>query len=495
MQSSEEHAVATESDTDVCGTTDTAGAGQDPEAGASGVGTTEAGSAPSMPVRARMVLRTRSVWIFPLAIPLVLVVLMTFIYIGAVLNPTGRLDGLPVMVVNQDTGATVNGRHVDEGATVVQALNSSSEVSTKLKLRSTTLDEAKAAMDRGSAYATIVIPAGFTDSLLAAAGDDIPAPNGGSGQPTVELLENGRLGSLGVNLAAGVLTPAFQQISSSIGDQLVAHSTTAARSTSFATAQLHDPIRFETVGYRPLPPNTALGLSAFYVSLLAMLAGFVGATIVNSSLDGALGYSTTELGPRWKQRRPLPIARQQILLLKWSVALVAIPILDAAIVGVAAGILRMDAPNTALLWAVLSLASLMVASVTLTLFAAFGSIGQLLAMLGLIYLSLASSGGTVPTQALPGFYNFVGHVEPLRQVLTAARAVLYFGARGDAGLTHALIVLSFEIVAAVVAGLLITGWYDHKRLYRLSPDLIAYVSRVTDERLAATHPPATRSSS
>ncbi|MGP0030156.1 MAG: DUF3533 domain-containing protein, partial [Acidimicrobiales bacterium] len=361
--------------------------------------------------------------------------------------------------------------------------------------RSATLAEAKAEMDRGGAYATIVIPAGFTGSLLAAAGDDIPAPQGSSGQPTVQLLENGRLGSLGVNLAAGVLTPALQQISSTIGGQLVAHSTTAARSTSFATAQLHDPIRFETVSYRPLPPNTALGLSAFYVSLLAMLAGFVGATIVNSSLDGVLGYSTTELGPHWKQRRPLLIARQQILLLKWSVALVAIPILDAAIVGVAAGILRMDTPNTALLWAVLSLASLMVASVTLTLFAAFGSIGQLLAMLGLVYLSLASSGGTVPTQALPGFYNFVGHVEPLRQVLSAARAVLYFGERGDAGLTHALVVLSLEIVAAVVVGLLVTGWYDHKRLYRLSPDLIAYISRVTDERLAAVHPKTTKGGS
>ena len=65
--------------------------------------------------------------------------------------------------------------------------------------------------------------------------------------------------------------------------------------------------------------------------------------------------------------------------MKGPVALVAIPILDAAIVGVAAG-LRMDAPNTALLWAILSLASLMVASVTLTLFAVFGSIGQLLVM-------------------------------------------------------------------------------------------------------------------
>ena len=57
-----------------------------------------------------------------------------------------------------------------------------------------------------------------------------------------------------------------------------------------------------------------------------------------------------------------------------------------------------------------------------------------------------------------------------------------------------LIVLSLEIVAAVVVGLLITGWYDHKRLYRLSPDLIAYISRVTDERLAAVHPPVSAGS-
>jgi YhgE/Pip-like protein len=483
--------MATESDTDACGNAHTAGSESGSEAGASSVRPPETGSTRSMPVRARMVLRKRSVWIFPLAIPLVLVVLMSFIYIGAVLNPTAHLNGLPVMVVNQDTGATTNVHEINEGDKVVQALHGSSEVSTKLKLKTVTLDQAKTVMDRGGAYATIVIPQGFTGSLLAAAGDNPSAGSASPGQPTVQLLENGRLGSLGVNLAAGVLTPAFKQISASIGDQLVAHSTAAARSTSFATAQLHDPIRFETVSYRPLPPNTALGLSAFYVALLAMLAGFVGATIVNSSLDGALGYATTELGPRWKQRRPLPIKRQQILLSKLSVALVAVPILNAAIVGVAAGVFRMDAPNTALLWAVLSLASLMVASVTLTLFAIFGSIGQLLAMLGLLYLSLASSGGTVPTQALPGFYNFVGHVEPLRQVLTAARAVLYFGARGDTGLTQALAVLGLEIVVAVVIGLLVTGWYDRKRLYRLSPELIGYVSRVTEQRLATTHPQVT----
>ncbi len=201
-------------------------------------------------------------------------------------------------------------------------------------------------------------------------------------------------------------------------------------------------------------------------------------------MDGALGFATTELGPKWKQRRPVPISRRQTLWLKFTVALVVIPVLDAAIVGVAAGILRMDVPNTALLWVVMALASLMVAGVTLTLFVAFGSIGQLLAMLGLVYLSLASSGGTVPTQALPGFFNAVGRVEPLRQVLGGARAVLYFGARGDAGLDHAAIVLSVEIVVAVLVGSAVTAWYDHKRLYRLSPELIAYVSRAADQRLA-----------
>jgi uncharacterized phage infection (PIP) family protein YhgE len=67
-----------------------------------------------------------------------------------------------------------------------------------------------------------------------------------------------------------------------------------------------------------------------------------------------------------------------------------------------------------LLWLLCTLAAMMVAAGALALLATFGPIGQLLAMLLLIYLSLASSGGTVPPQALPGVFNVVGHVEPLR---------------------------------------------------------------------------------
>jgi uncharacterized phage infection (PIP) family protein YhgE len=77
---------------------------------------------PALPLRARTVLRLPVVWILPLCIPAVLIMLMTFIYVGSVLNPVAHLHGLPVMVVNEDRGATFGGRHLDEGETVVRAL-------------------------------------------------------------------------------------------------------------------------------------------------------------------------------------------------------------------------------------------------------------------------------------------------------------------------------------------------------------------------------------
>jgi uncharacterized phage infection (PIP) family protein YhgE len=124
----------------------------------------------------------------------------------------------------------------------------------------------------------------------------------------------------------------------------------------------------------------------------------------------------------------------------------------------------------------------MIATGTLALLAAFGAIGQLLAMILLIYLSLASSGGTVPIQALPGIFNVVGHVEPLRQVLTGTRAIMYFDAKGDAGLTHSLVVIAAELAFWAAVGLGMTSWYDRRKLDRISPDILDYVERAIERR-------------
>jgi uncharacterized phage infection (PIP) family protein YhgE len=141
------------------------------------------------------------------------------------------------------------------------------------------------------------------------------------------------------------------------------------------------------------------------------------------------------------------------------------------------------------LWLFVSLAALTVAVGTLALYAALGSLGQLVAMIFFIYLALASSGGTVPIQALPGFFRAVGQIEPLRQIVAGCRSILYFGARADAGLGHSVVVVIAELGVWVVAGLAVTTWYDRRKLYRLAPEVITFVERAVEAQQAANPTP------
>src|SRR2546427_13001679 len=59
------------------------------------------------------------------------------------------------------------------------------------------------------------------------------------------------------------------------------------------------------------------------------MCGFLGATIVNSVVDSALGYATNEIGPRWHQRQPVPITRWQTLLIKWAIVAAHTAVLTA----------------------------------------------------------------------------------------------------------------------------------------------------------------------
>jgi uncharacterized phage infection (PIP) family protein YhgE len=181
----------------------------------------------------------------------------------------------------------------------------------------------------------------------------------------------------------------------------------------------------------------------------------------------------------------MAINRLQTFLVKWAAVAVAAPVLTGAVLLVVVVGLGTYAPHVMLLWALLTLSTLMTATGTLALIAVFGSIGQLLAVFLLVYLSLASSGGTTPIEAMPGLFRTIGHVEPLRNTLLGTRAILYFGARRDAGLTTSLIVLASELVFWASVGLGVMFWYDRKHLDRISsPDLIDPLGR-TDGRAVA----------
>jgi YhgE/Pip-like protein len=432
----------------------------------------KSGTGQAFPVTARRILSARAVWILPLAIGSITAALITTFYIGSVINPVGHLHGLPVGVVNEDRGATVGGRQIDVGLAVQAGLSHSPAVSEKLRLTDSTLRAAEQVMDRDGSYATVVIPAGFTASLLSLAA--VPGATPGQQRPEIVILTNQRAGTEGVALATGVLQPALAAASLQIGRQLTA---VAPPPSSAATrAFLADPVTVTTATYRPLPSYSALGLSAFYVALLTLFSGFIGATVVNSSVDAGLGYATTETGPWWRQRRPVPINRWHTLITKWVIALVMTAMMTGILLLIAVPGLGMDAPHVGLLWLLAWLCAASVAAGTLVLFAVLGNVGQLVALLIFVYAGLASAGGTVPLEALPTPLRWLAEVEPLRQVVDGTRAILYFDAQADAGLTRAVTAASAGLVFWLIVGAAAVRWYDARGLYRIQPELLAYIS-------------------
>lgn len=429
----------------------------------------------AFPVRARDLLKVRAVWILPLILGSAVVVLITAFYVGSVVNPLGHLQGLPVTVVNQDRGAVIGTRQINIGQQVQRGLSGSTAVSGRLALTDTTLRSAQQAMDRGGSYATVVIPPGFTASLLTRAGVD---PGGlGSERPEIVIWTNQRAGTIGASLASGVLQPGLQAASGQVGRQLAAFVPAARASSPLTRDFLADPVTVTTADYRALPAHSALGLSAFYLALLILMCGFLAGTIINPSVDAATGYATSEIGPRWRQRQPLPVNRWHTLVIKWVMAAVLTGLMTGLLLVVAAGILRMDAPHLGLLWLLAWLCAASVAAGTIVLCAVLGaSLGQLLALLLFVYAGLAAAGGTVPLQALPGVLRWLAGIEPLRQILAGTQAILYFDAQADAGLARAVTAATLGLVIWLIAGAVAVRWYDRKGYNRLDPELLGYVA-------------------
>jgi YhgE/Pip-like protein len=431
---------------------------------------------PRLPVRAGRLLRVRRIWATALIVASLVVAAMSALYIASAADPLAHLSGLPVAVVNQDRGAAAGGQRLQIGQQIEAGLVAAPAVTNRLRLEALTLPEAEQAMDRDGVYATLVIPADLTASLLTATG---LRPGPATAAPQVEILVNQRAGSVGTSLATGILQPALAAASRQIGRRLAPLVPSAGQAPA-TRLLLADPVAVTVVQYRPLPSNAALALSAFYIALLTIMCGFVGATIVNSVVDSALGYATTELGPRWRQRQPVPINRWQTLLIKWALIVVVTGAATAVMLLVAWGV-GMDMPSPWLLWVFSWLCAVSAGAGTIVLLATAGNYGQLVGLLLFVYAGLASAGGTVPIEALPGFLRLLSYVEPLRQVLAGTRSILYFGAQGVAGLTRGTVAAAAGLVFWLVLGAVVVRWYDRKGLYRLQPEVLAHVNQAVKD--------------
>lgn len=141
----------------------------------------------------------------------------------------------------------------------------------------------------------------------------------------------------------------------------------------------------------------------------------------------------------------------------------------------AIGILHTYAPEPWYLWLFAWFAAATVAAGTLVLFAILGAPGQLVAMVLFVYVGLASAGGTVPVQALPGSFRFVSPADPLREILEGIRAIMYFDAQANAGLIHGIVATAAGLAFWLALGAIVITWYDRKGLFRIQPERLAFL--------------------
>ncbi|MFD7963306.1 YhgE/Pip domain-containing protein [Streptomyces zaomyceticus] len=413
---------------------------------------------PGPQVRAGALVRNPKLWLVPTVLSAIVALGLSLLYMGSILDPNDNLHRLPVALVDEDRGAPLPGQRENLGKQITDAIVAAGSSKNDVDWQRLDSAEAQDALASGKIFGALVVPPDFTASVAAL------TTNRATVRPTLTVLTNPGVGSLGSSLTAQINQSAAHQASLTIGKQLAA-------STEVPTTRLllTDPVAVATRVGHPIGRHSGLGLTAFYYTLLLVLGGFIGGNLVNAGVDTALGYADSEIGP-WHSRHPaVPISRTQTLVLKMLMT-AGISLLTTTLVMVATiAVLGMDASHLPMLWLFSYCATVAVGLGVQAINAAFGGIGQLVSMFVFIALALPSSGATVPLEATPGFYRFLGVFEPMHQLSAGVRSILYFDARADAGLARGWIMIAVGMALALAFGFAMTRYYDRRGLRRFAP--------------------------
>ncbi|WP_329494331.1 DUF3533 domain-containing protein [Kitasatospora herbaricolor] len=418
-------------------------------------------------VSAWRVLRNPKVWALPTIIVGAVALLLSLLYMGGIVNPRTDLHRLPIGLVNSDQGAQLGGQQENLGARITAGVLAAPDPNQQVSWRP--LDKAAATdqLASGKLYGVLEAPAGLTAAVAALGAAAQPEP----ARPSMLVLTNPGVGSLASSLASAISQEAAHRASLQLGANLSAlPAAQGGAATNAARLLVADPLTVVVEVGHPIGPHSGLGLTAFYYTLLLVLCGFLGANIISNGVDVSLGYAASELGPLRTQLPLVRISRTGTLAVTSVMSAVLAMVTSSLVMLATVVILDMDASHLPLLWVFSVCASAAVGLGVQALLAAFGGIGQLIAMFIFIALSLPSSGATIPLQALPTFYRGLAVFEPMRQLSDGVRSILYFGAQADAGLARAWVMIAIATVAALVFGFAMTTYYDRRGLHRVHPE-------------------------
>lgn len=329
-------------------------------------------------------------------------------------NPTENLREFPMAIVNQDVGDVMPGDDEPRnlGIEITAAILDGIDPA-QIDMQEMGISAANSGLDNGTLYGAIVIPSDFTKrTSILAQGSVVP---GDIERPIITVYSNPRTGTFSTGIVDIIGDTAMTQVNETVGEQLTTQVTNTLAETApdlqlsgGSLLTLQDPINVLNVEHKPLPEGTGAGLSAFYFTLLLILAGFTGATIVNTLVDTALGFIPTEYGPLYINRETTRMSRLTVLLIKWGIIVVLSLIVSALYLWIGTA-LGMPVPRALLMWEYGALAISAVGITSVSVMSVFGSAGLLVNLFIFIVLGLPSSGGTVPIERCPRCSNGCRH--------------------------------------------------------------------------------------
>lgn len=395
--------------------------------------------------------------------------LIGYMYFEGAANPQGNMHHVPIAIVNEDSGATIDTpagtRSLRIGDQLVGGMLDNNDFAT-VDMRVVDRDRAEVGMRTGRFYGMVDVPESFSADL----GDLLTHTSGNGGADTVGAkpritVYTAPRTAVTAPQVMNTLTAVLQErLPVEVGEELLANARTLAEAqrtelSPTAAVAIADPIAINQAVFEPLNGGATNPSFPLFYSLILILAGFTGSMVISQLLDSRLGFVALEVGPLVRLEPLATHSRVRVLLRKWLVTVILGPLIAVITAVIAHGIGVTEFP----FWPTVGFSALTIIAVgfaTHAINAILGNTGLIINLIVFIVLGIPTSGGAIPSEMLPQTFVHIGAVEPMHQATVATRALLFFSDPWSAGLGTATWVMFAWLIGALVAGLGVVSWYD-----------------------------------
>ncbi|MFT9055601.1 MAG: YhgE/Pip domain-containing protein [Ethanoligenens sp.] len=157
-------------------------------------------------------------------------ILYSFFYLWAFWDPYGHLSSVPVAVVNDDQGASINGEQRNLGNEVVQRMKTSNDLKWIFVSSNST---ARAGVEAGQYYTAVFIPSTFSSDIASASTKDKKAP-------VIQYLSNEKNNYTASKIISSAMTRLEEETRMSVDKSITTSLTDKLRAVPASLSTLND---------------------------------------------------------------------------------------------------------------------------------------------------------------------------------------------------------------------------------------------------------------